>query len=131
MEQEDAVSRNSNVTNTPCDAFLQRFAHYLDQERGLCLASIVQHRRIANRLINDCFGVGPMDWSRIEATAIRSFFRFISPELPERGGQIQRILAIPAKRQPHPLVHFLLPSEAEALLAAPDCSKWLGAVITR
>ena len=28
--------------------------------------------------------------------------------------------------QPHPLVHFLIPSEAEALLAAPDCSTWLG-----
>jgi len=62
----------------------------------------------------------------LRLTAIRSFFRFMSHELPERAGQIQRILAIPAKRQPHPLVHFLNPSETEALLTAPDCSSWLG-----
>jgi site-specific recombinase XerD len=62
----------------------------------------------------------------LRLTAIRSFFRFISHELPERGDQIQRILAIPAKRQQHPLVHFLNPSETEALLTAPDCSTWLG-----
>jgi site-specific recombinase XerD len=62
----------------------------------------------------------------LRLTAIRSFFRFASHELPERAGQFQRIFAIPAKRQPHPLVHFLNPSETEALLAAPDCSTWLG-----
>jgi site-specific recombinase XerD len=62
----------------------------------------------------------------LRLTAIRSFFRFTSHELPERAGQIQRILAIPAKRQPHPLVHFLNTSETEALLTAPDCSTWLG-----
>jgi site-specific recombinase XerD len=62
----------------------------------------------------------------LRLTAIRSFFRFMSHELPERAGQIQRILAIPAKRQSHPLVHFLNPSEMEALLAAPDRSTWLG-----
>jgi site-specific recombinase XerD len=59
-------------------------------------------------------------------TAIRSFFRFAALETPQHSGLIQRVLAIPNKRQPRPLVGFLTRPEIDALLAAPDRDRWLG-----
>jgi integrase/recombinase XerD len=59
-------------------------------------------------------------------TAIRSFFRFAALEAPQHSGLIQRVLVIPNKRQPRPLVGFLTRPEIDALLAAPDRNTWLG-----
>jgi site-specific recombinase XerD len=55
----------------------------------------------------------------LRLTAIRSFFRFASYELPSRSAQIQRILATPRKRYTPRLVGFLTRPEVEALLARP------------
>jgi integrase/recombinase XerD len=62
----------------------------------------------------------------LRLTAIRSFFRFAALEAPQHSGLIQRVLAIPNKRQPRPLVGFLTRPEIDALLAAPDRDSWLG-----
>jgi integrase/recombinase XerD len=62
----------------------------------------------------------------LRLTAIRSFFRYAALEAPADSGTIQRVLAIPNQRQPRALVGFLTRPEIEALLAAPDRSKWLG-----
>lgn len=62
----------------------------------------------------------------LRLTAIRSFFRHAALECPEHSGQIQRILAIPAKRREQPLVGFLMRPEIDALLAAPDRTNWVG-----
>jgi len=62
----------------------------------------------------------------LRLTAIRSFFRFAALETPEHSGLIQRVLVIPNKRQPRPLVGFLTRPEIDALLATPDRNKWLG-----
>ncbi len=62
----------------------------------------------------------------LRLTAIRSFFRYIALEAPQYAGLIQRVLAIPNKRQPRPLVGFLTRPEIDALLAAPDRDTWLG-----
>jgi site-specific recombinase XerD len=59
-------------------------------------------------------------------TAIRSFFRYASLEAPAHSGIIQRVLAIPNQRQRRALVGFLTRPEIEALLAAPNRTKWLG-----
>jgi site-specific recombinase XerD len=58
--------------------------------------------------------------------AIRSFFRYIALEVPQFSGLIQRVIAIPNKRQPRPLVGFLTRPEIDALLAVPDRDTWLG-----
>ena len=58
----------------------------------------------------------------LRLTAIRSFFRYAALEAPQHSGLIQRVLAIPNKRQPRPLVGFLTRPEIDALLAAPDRS---------
>lgn len=62
----------------------------------------------------------------LRLTAIRSFFRFAALETPQHAGLIQRVLVIPNKRQPRPLVGFLTRPEINALLATPDRNTWLG-----
>lgn len=62
----------------------------------------------------------------LRLTAVRSFFRFAALEAPDHGGVIQRVLAIPNKRCPRPLIGFLTRSEIDALLAAVDGSTWIG-----
>jgi len=70
-------------------------------------------------------GNGPRS-RNLRLTAIRSFFRYATLELPEHAGMCQRVLAIPSKREPRALVGFLNRTEIEALLAAPDRGTWLG-----
>lgn len=62
----------------------------------------------------------------LRLTAVHSFFRFAAFEVPSHAAQIQRVLAIPAKRFTRTLVPFLSRPEVDALLAAPDQRSWLG-----
>ncbi|MGH9883838.1 MAG: site-specific integrase [Pyrinomonadaceae bacterium] len=62
----------------------------------------------------------------LRLTAIKSFFNFAAYQEPAHSAQIQRILAIPAKRVSRTLVAFLTRPEIDAFLAAPDQSKWGG-----
>jgi site-specific recombinase XerD len=59
-------------------------------------------------------------------TAIRSLFNFAAYRHPEHAALIQRVLAIPTKRTDKALVTYLTEAEAEALLAAPDLTTWIG-----
>lgn len=59
-------------------------------------------------------------------TAIRSLFHFAAYRHPENAALIQRVLAIPPKRTDRRLVTYLTDDEMTALLAAPDCSTWIG-----
>jgi site-specific recombinase XerD len=62
----------------------------------------------------------------LRLTAIRSFFRYAALECPEHSAGIQRVLAIPPKRQSSHLVDFLTRPEIDALLEVPDQNTWLG-----
>jgi site-specific recombinase XerD len=62
----------------------------------------------------------------LRLTAIHSFFRYVAFEVPAHAAQIQRVLAIPAKRFARALVPFLSRQEVDALLAAPDQRTWSG-----
>jgi site-specific recombinase XerD len=62
----------------------------------------------------------------LRLTAIRSFFRYAALEVPDHSALIQRVLAVPSKRRPRPLVGFLTRPEFEAILAAPNPDTWLG-----
>lgn len=62
----------------------------------------------------------------LRLTAVHSFFRYVAFEAPEHAAQIQRVLAIPAKRFTRALVPFLTRAEVDALLAAPDQHTWSG-----
>ena len=58
--------------------------------------------------------------------AVRSLFRYASFRHPEHAELISRVLAIPAKRSDHPLVTFLDRTELDALMNAPDRTRWIG-----
>ena len=62
----------------------------------------------------------------LRLTAVHSFFRYAAFEAPATSAQIQRVLAIPAKRFTRTLVPFLSRPEVDALLAAPDQRTWSG-----
>jgi integrase/recombinase XerD len=59
-------------------------------------------------------------------TAIRSLFRHAALQAPEHAELIARVLAIPPKRCDRAMVCFLTASEVEALLDAPDRTRWHG-----
>ncbi|MES9901847.1 MAG: tyrosine-type recombinase/integrase [Sedimenticola sp.] len=56
----------------------------------------------------------------IRLAAIKSFMRYVQYRVPSALEQIQRILAIPAKKTETRLIHYLLSEEMQALLDAPD-----------
>jgi len=56
----------------------------------------------------------------LRLTALRSFFRYASYEMPACAAQIQRVLALPSKRCTRAQIGFLTREEVDALLRAPD-----------
>jgi integrase/recombinase XerD len=64
--------------------------------------------------------------SNARLAAIHSLFRYAALRHPEHAALIQRVLAIPPARFDKTVVSFLTCGEAEALLAAPDRSRWVG-----
>jgi len=83
--------------------FIREFLNYLERSRGLSANS--RNQRLA---------------------AIRSFFHYISIELPEKSNLIARVLAIPQKRHARTLIDFLSRNEIDVLLKQPDRSCVLG-----
>ena len=79
------------------------FLNYLEQERGNSVRS-----------------------RNIRLSAIRSFFRLVALRDPDSLGIVTRVLAIPTKREDQKLIGYLTRPEIQALLAAPDQSKWGG-----
>ena len=62
----------------------------------------------------------------VRLTAIRSLFSYAALRHPEHALLIQRVLAIPPKRFEKRIVTYLTPAEIDALVAAPDQSRWEG-----
>lgn len=58
--------------------------------------------------------------------AIHSMFRYAALNHPEHAALIGRVLAIPTKRADSTDVSFLDDREIDALLAAPDRTRWFG-----
>jgi len=59
-------------------------------------------------------------------SAICSFLRYVGRQYPESMHLTQRAMAIPSKRFKRRAIDYLTLSEVEALLQAPDVSKWSG-----
>lgn len=62
----------------------------------------------------------------LRLTAIRSLFAYASLRHPEHAALIQRVLAVPAKRFDKPVVSFLTAAQIDALIDAPDRTRWEG-----
>jgi site-specific recombinase XerD len=59
-------------------------------------------------------------------TSIRSLYTYAALRHPEHAVLIQRVLAIPQKRFDKAIVSFLTPDEVDALIDAPDRTRWEG-----
>jgi site-specific recombinase XerD len=58
--------------------------------------------------------------------AIRSFLHFAALKEPTALPVVQRVLAIPMKRFHRPLIGFLSRAEMQAIIDAPDATRWCG-----
>jgi site-specific recombinase XerD len=84
-------------------ALISAFLNHLESERGNCIRT-----------------------RNVRLTAIRSLFSYAALRHPEHALVIQRVLAIPPKRFAKRVVTFLTTPEVDALIAAPDRSRWEG-----
>lgn len=62
----------------------------------------------------------------VRLTAIRSLFGYAALQHPEHALLIQRVLAIPPKRFDKRIITYLSATEIDALVTAPDQSRWEG-----
>lgn len=62
----------------------------------------------------------------LRLTAIRSLFAYAALRHPEHAGLIQQVLAIPSKRFDRPTIAFLTATQIDALVNAPDLTRWEG-----
>lgn len=83
--------------------FIRNFLKYLTQDRAMQPQSL-----------------------NVRIAAIRSFFQYIEPHMPEYGGTINKILSIQNKKAHTRLVNYLDEKEVEALLQAPNQQTWIG-----
>lgn len=83
--------------------FIGQFLDHLEQQRGN--SARTRNARLA---------------------AIHSFFQYVALEEPAHALLCQHVLAIPNKRHERRLIEFLHREEIDALVAAPDPSKWIG-----
>lgn len=75
--------------------------------------------------LRDDRGNGPRT-TNARLSAVQSLFRYAALRHPEHAATIQRVLAVPPARFDKAVVAFLAPDEVDALLAAPDRSRWFG-----
>jgi site-specific recombinase XerD len=132
------------------------FTDQLARQRQASPRTVISYRstfRLLLRFLHDRTGKAPsnLDWQDLNAEAItafldhletdrhntarsrnarlaalRSLFRYAALRHPEHAQLIQQVLAIPQKRFDRTLVSFLNPAEVDALLAAPDLTRWEG-----
>jgi site-specific recombinase XerD len=62
----------------------------------------------------------------IRLAAVHSFFQYVALEEPAHALLCQQILAMPTKRHERRPVEFLTREESQAILSAPDLSRWVG-----
>ena len=58
--------------------------------------------------------------------AIHSLFRFAALRHPQHAALISRVIAVPTKRFDRAIVTYLTAEEVDALIDAPDRSRWIG-----
>lgn len=59
-------------------------------------------------------------------SAIRAVLSHAMPTHLDHAATISHVLAIPPKRHPKPMLEFLTADESDALIAAPDRTRWTG-----
>ncbi|MGH9249411.1 MAG: tyrosine-type recombinase/integrase [Acidimicrobiales bacterium] len=142
--------------NSLATAVQQYFTSYAHAQRDLSANTIAAYRdtwRMLIRYLTGALGTGAdkidfdvLDAGRITGfldhlerergnsaatrnarlTAIRAVLAHALPDHPEHAATITRVLAIPPKRHPKPMIEYLDAAETTALLAAPSPTTWTG-----
>jgi integrase/recombinase XerD len=101
---ESTRTRAEHIDFTDVDAeAVSAFLDYLETERG---------NTVSTRNSRLC--------------AIRAVLSHAVANHPEHAATITRVLAMPPKRHPQPMLEFLTTTEADALINAPDRTRWTG-----
>lgn len=124
------MNASSNTVASYRDTF-KIFLNYCETEKNL-KPELFQMETVKKELIVDF-----LDWLEIERecsistrnqrlAAIHAFFGYVQKESPENLFEIQKILSIPTKKKPKPVIPFLTTDEMEILLKQPDRTKESG-----
>lgn len=107
------------------------FLRFWEDEKGLS-AETIKLNRITRQSVTQF-----LDWIEEKRkcsvatrnqrlSALHAFFRYVQCESPENLFEMQKILAIPVKRKPKPLIPYLTADEMKILLQQPDRSNKSG-----
>jgi len=101
---ESTRTRAEHIDFTDVNAEnVNRFLDYLETERG---------NTVSTRNSRLC--------------AIRAVLSHAAADHPEHAATITRVLAMPPKRHPAPMLEFLTTTEADTLINAPNRTRWTG-----
>ena len=67
-----------------------------------------------------------LDWSELNETVITAFLAHLETDRHEHASVIAQVLSIPPKRHQNRQISFLTAQESQALINAPDPSRWEG-----
>lgn len=132
----------------PAARLEQRYAHYLDEERGLAEVTIVNYRSLLRPLLTEQFGDGPIRLTHLSprdvtdfllrhlktmspkrgqllGCALRSFLRFLFLELKTK---VDLSLAVPTVRQfrKAAVPQYLVAEDVERIIAVCDLGTAVG-----
>lgn len=122
-----------NVSPNTIKSYRETFKLFLKYCKG-CGLSI---ERLCLQQIDEPFIVGFLSWLQQERKSsiatrnqrlacIHGFFRYVQIENPDGISSYQKILSIPIKKAPVPVVNHLTPDALKLILAQPDLSKASG-----
>ena len=125
----DYLPGQRNVSPNTMKSYRETFRLFLRYGKGCGLAI----ERLCLRHIDEPFIVNFLSWlehDRKSSIATRNqrlacihgFFRYVQIEHPDAIASYQRILSIPMKKAPVPVVNHLTPDALELILAQPDLS---------
>ena len=129
----DYLPGQRNVSPNTMKSYRETFRLFLTYGKG-CGHSI---ERLCLRHIDGPFIVGFLSWLEHERNSslatrnqrlacIHGFFRYAQIENPDAVASCQRILSIPMKKTPVPVVNHLTPGVLKLILAQPDLSSASG-----
>ncbi len=107
------------------------FLIFCEKEKGIF------PEKLTMKFITKELVVGFLDWIETDRkssistrnqrlAALHSFFRYIQKELPDNLYEMQKILSIPSKKKPKPMISYLTGNEIKILLGQPDVSTRTG-----
>lgn len=133
---------------TPAGAWVQAYAQYLREHRGLAEATVINYAPFIDRFLTDRFGTGPVELARLEAsdvvgfvqhqarrlqlkraklltTALRSFLHYVRYRGAIHVDLAAVVPCVPSWSQPA-IPRGIAPEQVRRLLSHIDCGTAVG-----